>query len=170
MTDKELLIKYLSRFQRAKARITELEKLRQRIEENAVTLKGIDTSSVKIQTSRLSDKVSAPILSAVSVDEQIERIRQRLPVLMNETEAVIKILPLDFQGWTVLYFHFLSDRKLSDIGNTISVSRSQVYVLYHNALDTLLNNSEVRERLINYKQWLIDKHKRHIQKNTNISG
>ena len=158
MTDREFLIKYLWRYQRALAKIAELNQLRQRIEEKSVSIKSADLSAVKVQTNKLSDKVSSYTVSVVSIDERIQRIEQRLENLAQEISDAIKLPCLECEEWSVLYLHFLSGRKLSELGTAIGVSRSQVYVLYNRSLDILLNNSEVRERLTNYKQRLIDNH------------
>lgn len=170
MTDRELLIKYLGRYQRALAKISELNQLRQRIEENSTALKGADLTAVKVQTSKLSDKVGSFTVSVVSIDERIERIEQRLENLAEEISDAIKSPCLDCEEWSVLHLHFLSGRKLSDLGAAIRVSRSQVYVLYNKALDKLLNDQNVRERLISYKQRLIDKHLKRKQSRSHNGG
>lgn len=158
MTDRELLIKYLGRYQRALAKISKLNQLKQRIEEKSVSIKSADLSAVKVQTNNLSDKVGSYTVSVVSIDERIEIINQRLEKLAEEISDAIKSPCLDCEEWSVLYLHFLSGRKLSDLGAAIRVSRSQVYVLYNKALDKLLNDQNVRKRLIGYKQRLIDNH------------
>lgn len=146
---------YLGRYQRAIAKIAELEQFRQTIETDAVTLKGIDNSSVKVQSSKHSDKVSAPVVSVVAIDEKLTALRERLPDLMKNTTTLINKLPSKYEGVEILDLHFCFGYKLPRAGEIIGVSRSQAYVLYHKALDLLLGNGEVRQLLERYKQRLI---------------
>ena len=67
MTDKEFLAVFLGRYQKALAKIAELEQLKQRIESEAVSIKGVNITTDKVQSNKHTDNVAAPVVSAVSV-------------------------------------------------------------------------------------------------------
>lgn len=150
MTDKEFLVKYLGRYQKVLAKIAELERYRQWIESNAVSITGVDTTADKVQSNKRSDNVAAPVVSALSVSEHIADLQRKAPALMKSTTSIIDILPLEFDGRSVLEVHFVYGYSLANACSIIGISRSQIYVLYNKALDQLLKLREVREMLDRY--------------------
>ena len=167
MTDKEFLAVYLGRYQKALAKIAELEQLQQRIESNAVSITGVDTTAVKVQSNKQSDNVAAPVVSAVAVGEHIADLQRKAPALMENTTRIIDMLPFEFQGRTVLEAHFIFGYPLATAHSFLGISRNQVYVQYNKALELLLNLPEVRELLGRYADRLRENKRRRMEKSQN---
>lgn len=152
MTDKQYLVAYLNRYQKALAKIAEMEHIRQRIEASAVSPKGVNIDAVKVKSNKLSDRVSQPVVSAVSIGEKIEQLRSKLPALAESTTRIINMLPSDnYRGQILLEMRFVFGYPLSTACSILHVSRSQVYLLYGKALEALLDLQDVHETLERYK-------------------
>ena len=164
MTDKEFLAVYLGRYQKALAKIAELEQLQQRIESNAVSITGVDTTAVKVQSNKRSDNVAAPVVSAVSVGERIADLQSKLTALRKNISLVIGKLPFTFQGGLVLEVHFIDGYPLTSACSVLGISRAQVYSLYNKSLAMLLNLPEVRELLERYADRLRENKRRRMEK------
>ena len=164
MTDKEFLAVFLGRYQKALAKIAELEQLKQRIESEAVSIKGVNITTDKVQSNKHTDNVAAPVVSAVSVGEKIADLQSKLPALMNNTDRVINMLPFEFQGRTVLEAHFIFGYPLATAHSFLGISRNQVYVQYNKALELLLKLPEVREILEWYANRLRENKRRRMVK------
>lgn len=164
MTDKEFLVKYLGRYQKLLAKIAELERYRQWIESNAVSIAGVDTTADKVQSNKRSDNVSAPVVSAVAVGEQIAELQSRATALLKNTVRIIDMLPFEARGGMVLEIHFVYGCPLATACSIIDVSRSQIYILYNQALEQLLKLREVRETLDRYAERLRESKRRRLER------
>ena len=164
MTDKEFLAVFLGRYQKALAKIAELEQLQQRIESEAVSIKGVNITADKVQSNKHTDNVAAPVVSAVSVGERIADLQSKLTALRKSISLVIGKLPFTFQGGLVLELHFIDGYPLETACSVLGISRSQVYSLYNKALAMLLKLPEVREILERYANRLRENKRRRMEK------
>ena len=164
MTDKEFLAVFLGRYQKALAKIAELEQLQQRIESEAVSIKGVNITADKVQSNKHTDNVAAPVVSAVAVGEHIADLQRKAPALMENTTRIIDMLPFEFQGRSVLEIHFVYGYPLVNTCSVIGVSRSKVYSLYNKSLEQLLKLRDVRETLERYADRLRENKRRRMSK------
>ena len=167
MTDKEFLVKYLGRYQRALAKIAMLEQREREIKSKAVSLHGVDVAADKVKTGKKTDGIMKSVVSVISIGEQIADLRQKLPALRKSISLVIGKLPFTFQGGLVLELHFIDGYPLETACSVLGISRSQVYSLYNKALAMLLKLPEVREILERYANRLRENKRRRMEKSQN---
>ena len=104
------------------------------------------------------------MVSAVAVGEQIAALQSKATALLKNTVRIIDMLPFEARGGMVLEIHFVYGCPLAAACSIIDVSRSQIYVLYNQALEQLLKLREVREMLDRYAERLRENRRRRLER------
>jgi hypothetical protein len=157
MSRKELLKRYLSRYNKARSRIKELEALRRQIERDAGSPKSpSDGSSPRVQTNSVSGGAAEFALRIVETDERIIAQKAQLSVLLSEILDVFDFLPLESDERAVLELRYLQDKKVPYICKTRYISRSTFYALCDKGIKELLKSQKIIKTLKRYEKELKD--------------
>lgn len=154
MTKKELLKRYLNRYNKAKNRIKELEKLLVQLREDGAFPQSPGSSPTRIQSNSVGNGTAELALRVVEIEERINSQKRQLSTLLGEILDVLDYLPLESDERAVFELRYLGGKREAFICKARYISRSTYYRLFDSGYKALLQYRRIGEILSNYSDKL----------------
>ena len=151
MTKKELLKRYLNRYNKAKNRIKELEKLLVQLREDGAFPQSPGSSPTRIQSNSVGNGTAEFALRVVEIEEWINSQKRQLSTLLGEILDVLDYLPLESDERAVFELRYLGGKREVFICKARYISRSTYYTICGRGIKELLQYKRIDEILNNYE-------------------
>ena len=130
---------YLQSIRNSKARIHELEKLKEEININIITIKAMNVTGDRIQTSPKKDGLELQAIKAIEKMENIDRsiIRQREKYIVKKNAAIDKIMRMnEGQSRRYLIDYYIDGKDEIEIARSYRFTNiNSIYVLKKRAIE-----------------------------------
>lgn len=126
---------FLDRYRAAKVDMQRAERLIAKIEA-LLEVRGVDTTSEKVQLSGFDDRTAGLIAELVDAKREYEEALERSVQVMREINGVIERVS-DPQQKRLLELRYLDGKTWEEISNTIHVSYRHVFNIHQKAKESV---------------------------------
>jgi predicted DNA-binding protein YlxM (UPF0122 family) len=154
MSRKELLKRYLSRYNNAKIRIRHLEKLSDEIKQNVDSLKSPCDTTPRVKNSSVNSGAAECALRIIETEERILEQRKKLSIIMGEILDVFDFLPIESRERHVLELRYLNNYSVIEICTECKVCSSTYHALCDRGIKRLLKYQKINDTISKYEEAL----------------